>query len=365
MPSSSRREFVQQLAAASIAAPILGTAALAVKDERPRIKVGQIGVGHAHASKLSVYRQSADYEVVGIVEPDPELRARAETNPTFQGLPWMTREELLDVDGLQAVLIETRVRDLLDNAEVCIAAGKHIHLDKPAGESLPQFRRILDDAQRQKLIVQLGYMFRYNPGVVMLRRFLSLGWLGEIFEVHAVMGKVLDARSRKELSEYPGGIMFELGCHVLDLVISILGKPERITAYNRRSGAFEDDFLDNMLTVLEYPRATATVRSAAVDVEGFARRQLTVSGTEGTFHIQPLDDPAVRLSLAGPRHSKPTGDYKAGLQTVTLPKYERYVDDAADMARVIRGEKPFAFTYEHDLLVQSTLLEACGLTLNE
>ena len=38
---------------------------------RPRIKIGQIGVGHAHATKLSVYRHSPDYEVVGIVEPDP------------------------------------------------------------------------------------------------------------------------------------------------------------------------------------------------------------------------------------------------------------------------------------------------------
>lgn len=360
MPSSNRREFVQQLAAATIAAPFLGASALAAQSEKTRIKIGQIGVGHAHASKLSVYRQSLDYEVVGIVEPDPELRALAEKNSTFQGLPWMTRDELLGVDGLQAVLVETRVCDLLDNAEVCIAAGKHIHLDKPAGESLPQFQKILADAQRQKLIVQMGYMFRYNPGVVMLREFLASGWLGEIFEVHAVMGKVLGAPSRKELAEYPGGIMFELGCHVMDLVIAILGKPERITAFNRSSSAFDDGFLDNMLAVLEYPRATATVRSAAVDVEGFARRQLTVSGTEGTFHIQPLDDPAVRLSL-----SKPRGDYKAGLQTVTLPKYDRYVDDAADMARVIRGEKAFSFTFDHDLLVQSTLLEACGVPLDK
>ncbi len=102
-----------------------------------------------------------------------------------------------------------------------------------------------------------------------------------------------------------------------------------------------------------------------MDVEGFARRQLTVCGTEGTFHIQPLDDPAVRLSLSGPRHSKRSGDYKAGVQTVTLPKYDRYVDDAADMARVIRGEKEFSFTYDHDLLVQSTLLEACGVPLDK
>ena len=54
---------------------------------RPRIKVGQIGVGHAHASKLSVFRHSEDYEVVGIVEPDPELRGRAELQDPYKGLP--------------------------------------------------------------------------------------------------------------------------------------------------------------------------------------------------------------------------------------------------------------------------------------
>ncbi|MEZ6079642.1 MAG: hypothetical protein R3C56_29430 [Pirellulaceae bacterium] len=39
------------------------------------IRVGQIGVGHAHANKLAVYRASPDYEVVGVVEPDPLLPA--------------------------------------------------------------------------------------------------------------------------------------------------------------------------------------------------------------------------------------------------------------------------------------------------
>ena len=73
----------------------------------------------------------------------------------------------LETPGLRAVLVETRVPDLLDNAEACVAAGMHVHIDKPAGESLPQFRRILDAAAREKLLVQMGYMFRYNPAVVL------------------------------------------------------------------------------------------------------------------------------------------------------------------------------------------------------
>ena len=63
--------------------------------------------------------------------------------------------------------------------------------------------------------------------------------------------------------------------------------------------------------------------------------------------------------------SKPRGKYRAGYQDVTFPKYTRYIDDAADMARIIRGEKETDFPYEHDLAVQRTLLQACGLPLGD
>ena len=79
-------------------------------------------------------------------------------------------------------------------------------------------------------------------------------------------------------------------------------------------------------------------------------------GTEGTFHLQPLDSPAAKVAL-----SKPRGAYKKGYQDITFPKYERYGADAADMARVIRGEKASDFPPAHDLAVQEALLRACGL----
>src|SRR5688572_19453331 len=90
-PSFSRRTALKSAAAA-------GAMALAghstVKGQgKPRLKIGQIGVGHAHASKLEVYRRSADYEVVGIVEPDQQLRERAGQQPAFRDLPWISEEQ--------------------------------------------------------------------------------------------------------------------------------------------------------------------------------------------------------------------------------------------------------------------------------
>ncbi len=360
MGSFRRREFLKGASGSAMALPLASavpsSASTGDASSKKRIKVGQIGVGHAHATKLSVYRRSPDYEVVCIVEPDASLRDQAKQKPVYQGVPWMTQEQLLKVPGLQVVLVETRVHASLDVAEACVAAGKHIHLDKPAGRSLGQFRRILESAAKQKLLVQMGYMYRYNPGVVMLRDFLKRGWLGEPFEAHAVMSKVIAAHRRPGLAEHPGGTMFELGCHLIDLIVGLLGKPDGVHAFPRHSSPIKDEFVDNMLAVFEYPRATVTVRSSGLEVKGFARRHLVVCGTEGTFHIQPLDNPAAKVALSQGR-----GKYVKGYQDVRYPKYTRYVDDAADMARILRGEKTADFSYDHDLAVQETILKASGL----
>lgn len=323
-----------------------------------RIKYGQIGVGHAHANKIKVYRESDEYDVIGVVEEDPNLRKQAQESPLYRDLPFITAEQLLNEPGLQVVGVETRVRDSLATALMCIEAGMHIHLDKPAGDSLPAFRRILDHAAKKHLVVQMGYMYRYNPAITLLRELLSKGWLGDVFEIHTVMSKLGGEAMRKEFAEFAGGTMFELGCHIIDLVHGVLGEPDHIHPFPRHSAAYADGLQDNMLAVFEYPKATATVRTSLNEVEGFSRRHFVVCGTKGTMHIQPLDDPRAKLALNQAR-----GRFEKGYQDVSFPRYTRYVDDAADLAKIVRLEKDPDFRYEHDHSVQRSVLLASGMSI--
>ena len=326
-----------------------------------KIKIGQIGTAHGHAAgKIESYRASLEYEVVGIAEPDPKLKATAETQKAYRDIPWMTVEQLLAVEGLQAVAIETEPRDLLKYAEMALNAGKHVHLDKPAGESLTQFRRLLDQAASKHLCVQMGYMFRYNPAVVLMKNLVRKGYLGEPFEMHCVMSKVVDDASRIRNAQYPGGMMFELGCHMIDIVVDLLGTPSAVNAFHQHAGSQPDGLQDNMLAVMTYPRAIASVKSAALEVEGGARRHVVVCGTEGTIHIEPIDAPKVlRLTLA-----KERGPYKKGMQEIPMEPYKRYVADAADFAKVIRNEKMLDWSMMHDLAVQETVLRASASPLD-
>ncbi len=351
MTSTSRRSFL----AAATAVALTGVSSHIAAADKPRIRIGQIGTSHAHASKISVYRNSPDYEVVGIVEPDDRRWESAKDQGAYRGLERLTEEQLFNSAGLQAVLVETAVADLVPTGARCVGAGFHIHLDKPAGAELAPFAKLLDDATAKKRIVQLGYMLRFSPATLLLHKLLKEGALGEIFELTAVMSKVVSAGERKTLAKFPGGMMFELGCHVVDSVVGLLGKPDKITAFPR-STIPGDGLRDNMLAVFEYAKATATVRSTALEVDGGIRRQFVVCGTGGTFRVEPLEPPVVRLSLA-----KAHGEFKKGTQDVVMPKYSRYVGDAADMAMILRGEKENGYPPAHDLLVHECVLRASGV----
>ena len=322
---------------------------------KPRIKVGQIGTRHAHAAgHYETLKNSQDYELVGIAEPDAEARARAEKSAAYAGAKWMDIDELLRTPGLQVGAVETHVGGLLAAAKRVVDASLHLHLDKPAGESLPEFKKLLDAATAKQRLVKMGYVFRSNPAFTFMRKALKDGWLGAPFSIHAEMSKALGDAERKAMQPYRGGSMFELGGHLIDAVVDLMGRPGKVTPFIRRSRA--DGFADNMLAVLEYPGATVTLRSALIEIEGGVRRQFVLCGDKGTCDIRPLEPAAMKLAL-----QQPQGPYKKGVQDVSFPKQPRYDEDWASFARAIRGEEKWRWTPEHDLAVQETILLASGM----
>ncbi len=270
MTQRNRRTFLHQLG--------LGTLGLLTADQvsaalaqAPKIKAGQIGTRHAHASgKVGTMRKFTDlYDVIGVVEPDLDRRKELENTSAYKGVKWMTEEELLNTSGLQLVCVETAVKDLLDAAERCIDAGLHIHLDKPAGEDFKQFTRIVNKAKKQELIIQMGYMFRYNPGFRVLFKAASEGWLGNIHEAHGVISKTVGQSTRNTLAEYKGGTMFELGCHLIDSLTVFMGAPDKVTPYVRHTYPDRDNLADNIIGILQLPSASCELWQLPAGIQTF------------------------------------------------------------------------------------------------
>lgn len=326
---------------------------------KSKIKIGQIGTGHAHAAgKFEAVRKLGElYELVGIVEEDEALRGRAEKSATYADVRWLSEEQLLATPGLAAVVVETRMTDSAAAASRAVAAGKHVHLDKPGALRHEDFRTMRMQAERRGLTVQMGYMLRYNPAFMLLFRAAREGWFGDILEIDCSMGKLASAGMRTELAALPGSGMFELACHIIDATVTVLGKPERTHAFGKRSQSEAGALVDNQLAVLEYPQATATIRCNHADPYGGPHRRFQLVGTRGGMEISPLESNQFRLWLSEPRE-----EYKKGEQSVSLKAPPgRYDWEFVDLAKVIRKEKPLAWNAAHDIAVHETVLRAAGI----
>jgi predicted dehydrogenase len=266
----------------------------------------------------------------------------------------LTEAQLLATDGLCAVAVETRIEEACATAQRCLTAGLHVHLDKPGALEHEAFKAMRLLAEKKQLTVQMGYMLRYNPAFALLFQAVREGWLGEITEIDTAMGKLADGRVRSDIGALTGGGMFELAGHVIDAVVTLLGKPQAVQSFSTPT---QSDGVHNQLAVLHYAKATATVRCNHADPFGGPRRRFNVTGTEGTFEILPLESGKVSLSL-----TKPRGSHKKGteLLKLTVPK-DRYAEEFLDLARVVRGEKKLAWDAVHDITTHETLLRAAGV----
>lgn len=355
MKLSDRRSFL----ATSAGLVLAGGSALATPQLPRAVRVAQIGTRHAHASgKMATFRKYPDiFEVVGYAEPDPQQLDRVRSQAAYDGLPVLPVDRLLATKDLDIVAVETDIDQLLPTAERCIQAGCHIHLDKPAGTSLPHFRRICQQADAAGLAIQLGYMFRGNPAFRYLFDAVNAGWLGDVFHIHCEMSKKIPASARAGLARFPGGSMFELGCHLIDAVVRILGAPASVTPFLKKTQPERDSLNDNCLAVFDYPGATASIRSSVVEYNGGRRRQFVVCGSQGTIVIRPLEPFHLTISL-----EQPAGDLPRGTHEVKLDAAGgRYDYNLLHLAAVAAGTEPQQYKRDHDLAVQKAVLQASGM----
>lgn len=325
-----------------------------------KIKIGQIGIGHNHGcTKMAAVKKFPElFEVVGYAEENPRWIEKRGALKHYEGLPRLTVEEV--IERSDAVLIESDVWDLVKYSQMCIDAGKHIHMDKPAGSSLDEYKRLLDSAKAKNLVVQLGYMYRYNPAVMWCLERIKNGELGEIYSINAEMSTFHSPTYKRWLTNFGGGIMYILGSHLVDLAVYILGEPKGVTSFLKHTGLDGVDFEDNNLAVLEYERALARIFVSSVEVNGWGRRQLVVSGSKGTVNIVPLENDCHMTYANLDFSTSPYEDMKKEIDIRDVPKNARYDDMVRDFYCYIKGTKENPFSYEHEYRVQKVLDEIVG-----
>lgn len=324
------------------------------------IRLGQIGLGHGHGhAKMQAARKFPElFEIVGYAEENDEWVEKRGDLPGYADLKRYTVAEL--IEKCDALLIESDVWNLTKYAQMCVDAGKHIHMDKPASGTLEEYKQLLDTAESKGLVIQLGYMYRYNPNIQKAIAMAKSGQLGDICAIHAEMSTRHADSYRQWLDNFPGGNMYIFGSHLIDLIVWLMGKPKKVLSSVVKSGANGIDAPDVSAAILEYDRALARIFVSSTECNGWCRRTFSIAGTGGTVELRPMEDPVTMTFAKADPNEKNHIDYAVEMPTENVVNDCRYDEMMKDFAAYIRGEKENPYTYAHEYAVQQVLLAATG-----
>lgn len=329
------------------------------------LRLAMLGMWHTHADGIvrRVIEHPGEFTLVGFHDADPHVVA--ERRKTWgQRVPnYRVFERAEDVlrEPIDGVVVEGRVHDNLPLARLALEAGKPVMLEKPAGTDLDEYRRLIDLARRKHLHVQMIYLFRYMSAVEEVLRRVKAGAVGRVYEFRARLPKDLAdyARFVEELKQYKGGMFFEMAGHVIDMMVSILGKPKSITPFlGHHHTQPPADYIDNGLAVFGFDHAWGIIEIPSLEVVPHTRR-LEVYGTQGACII-----PHLGSGHLANKNIQPIEVFRAGdkdWQSIELPAATLQTRDLREFAAVVAGKKAPEYSMDHDFLVQEALLRASGM----
>lgn len=323
-----------------------------------KIKIGQIGLGHNHSDKLKAIRRYPElFDLVGYAEENEEWIARRAEKPAFAGVPRVSVEEILE--KCDAVLVETDVWNLTKTAQLCVDAGRHVHMDKPACGTLEEYKHLLDTAREKNLVLQLGYMYRYNPNIEKIFHMVRSGQLGDIYSINGEMSTLHSDKYRSWLNNFRGGNMYIFGSHLIDLIVYLLGKPNAVQSHLCSSGKNGVESTDLSSVTLLYDNAIARVFVSSVEVNGWGRRVLSVAGKNATVELRPIEEPA-RMTWAEPASESHLCDISVPMPVTELTSAYRYDKMLTEFHDYVLGIEENPFNFDHEYAVQEVLWEAVG-----
>lgn len=345
-----------------------------------KIRVVHWGICHSHSRGKwkAVKNLSDDFELLGWVD-DTDSKSMRMIEPKkekYAGYSIFTPEQVFNEIKPDLIVVETANDDLVDVAMQVAKHGIAMHMDKPLGTNLKGFARVSKICSDNNIPIQIGYMFRTNEALIKMAEIAKSGIIGEVYSIEADMDHSYgNSKYPTFASHFPGGIAYDLTCHLIDWVMPIFGDvlPEKTWSIVKPAPGDEEWAKTHALTIMEYPRANVVMRACS---EGTIwRRHIRIDGSCGSIEMAPIEvyskvnratgvrEPKtmeVRLYLKTVDKEAKEAGYKKGLNSFVYPALiDRYEGQLKELARIIRGEIPYpAGLYEHDLRVHKVSLDA-------
>nr|WP_086492094.1 oxidoreductase [Novosphingobium panipatense] len=206
--------------------------------------------------------------------------------------------DLIDDPQVDLVVVATPNDTHFPLAQAALEAGKHVVVDKPFTLDLAQARTLIALAQDNGRLLTVFHNRRWDSDFLSVRKAIAAGLVGDPahLEIHFDRFRP-QVRDRWREGDGPGaGIWFDLGPHLVDHALLLMGLPDRVTAALalQREGGRSTDWAH---VVLEYADGKRAILHASMLVAGGSGRFI-VHGTGGSAVKHGMDVQESQL-LAG------------------------------------------------------------------
>ncbi|HEY3808440.1 MAG TPA: Gfo/Idh/MocA family oxidoreductase [Steroidobacteraceae bacterium] len=248
------------------------------------IDVGLVGFGLAGRVLHAPLIQTTGMRIAAVVTRQEDLVRSA--IPEARVLPDL--DTLLALPKLDLVVIATPNQLHAPQALAALEHGKHVVIDKPAALSVAECDRIVAAAERHQRQAAVFHNRRWDSDFLTLRRLLHEGALGAVLDFEARWDRYRPtvAVRWREHTDTGGGLLYDLGSHLIDQALCLFGWPEWLQAdvYRQRSGALVDDGF-----VLRMGAGALRIELSASSVAAEAASRYCVRGLAASWRKHGLD----------------------------------------------------------------------------
>lgn len=206
-------------------------------DNGPPLKIGILGAANIAPNAL-IYpaRSHPEVEVYGVAARD--IRKAEKFAKKYGIKKWYGGQdgyqELLNDPAINAVYNPLPNGLHYEWTMKALAAGKHVLLEKPSGDTAEESRLMFELADRKGLVLLEAFHYRFHPAIQRVKEIVDSGELGSIKEVHASLGFpkgfIPDGDIRLNYS-LGGGALMDAGCYTLNCVRYLAsGNPTAVTS---------------------------------------------------------------------------------------------------------------------------------------
>jgi predicted dehydrogenase len=307
------------------------------------LKAGFIGFGRMGITHFSILNTHPMVKASAIADTSKTMRNILDKYlavATFSDYRQMTQDTPLDF-----VVISTPTDSHAEAINFALEHGIHVFTEKPLAMTPAESKDVLALAEKKQLVNQVGYVNRFNEVFMEVKRLLDAGAIGELkgftsemYGATVLKGANATWRSKRNSG---GGCMYEFASHCLDLVVYLLGPPDRV-AGSLLKRIYSSNVEDMVTSTLIYDSGLSGTVTVNWSDESF-RKPANIVSFFGTGGKIIADKHAYKIYL---KADQPQNGFHEGWNT-------RYITDFARSVRVyVRGNE---FTRQLDYFVDAIL----------